>query len=1729
MKLTRHNGRSGKHGTYNPKHNDRTFDVSNSEHIDEERAKHNVYWDCFNGYRTFAEKQVQSELADTFEEVEELFYSAKYGAYVEAQNARNDKNRHSERNRTTTDLLKDKRTCPEETIYQIGKMGDHVSPDVLLKVVTDFFVEMERRFGSHVHILDWALHLDEATPHIQERHVFDCENRYGEICPQQEKALEALGFELPDPTKKQGRHNNRKMTFDSACRAMLFDIAKRHGLHLEQEPEYGGRAYNNDTYGNELTVTGGNICGTSGEALIVYEKAKKIELSGGIFTTQSNAYSIWVADTEAEGEPTIKGDASSLLASGYRYEYNGTECAYSEDGKGVAGNATVAPRPANEYAYIDKDGKLTTQANCTEITERTDDISTPGWYVLKEDITISLLNISGEVNLILCDGATLTVTNYMNVTAGSTLNLFWQSAGSGKLTAAAISVLGNVTAPAGEMKQTTGEGGTTFEKCFEHDWEYKNNGDTHTAMCKLCGKAEAAESHKYDSWAPTNANIHTGTCACGATKTEDHTLTCTPNADGLTHSTKCSVCGYTAAAESHDFNQTDNYGKKCACGAYLAAECNGQQYATLARAIEAANGADITLLTIVSENVVVDGASIKAGIILGNGATINNIPYPSNWVADRYGIPLTMEAGEITLKNGALAQFTGYASANNAIALKGGTLTVADTVTKIIGSVASDYGQRAAIEATGGVLDLQGNTLLDGGLTMSGDAQLKNKLTAGTFTNSGSDTYSVSVEGSGQYTTVFDLLETGYAFAVYNEDALTGDVIAKDTTTRALTEDVAVIKCTHKGANNKSLFKDNTCTGCGFTCAHKTVEKGVCTVCNQQMEAQDNTGKYYLNLAEAFEGVANGGTVMMLTTSKDDDTINFCRDADGKPVEKTVTLMMNGHSLSFEGASPFYIQSGKLIIGDEATISQPARAEVPAVFVDNDKQGKDRGTLEFKGKANLTGGLLIQNWGKLVGGLKEGTIITSNGTYSVSVERSATHSNVLGLLGDGLAFAKKDSPTELVNGNVTKLTEDVVVVAHKHSPKYTEIDDPNDPEHTYRYICECGFVCPHNSFTHSICDTCHTACTHDVCDSEGRCLLCDAQSAVLVKYSDNIGLTSTKPYMKTTDQDGNDVTLQQVFNKAESGSTITLLVDGLRASGEVTGKTITLELNGKTINSGSIEVGRDQDGKTNTSGTLKITGSGSIAANISVGAKGTLDLSGWRGGTINTVGLSNNGTDESTLTVGENAGTIRDLEILNWPSERIAKTKLRGGSYNKILITMKSGTGADKTIPYSSMLAEGYAFQYVDSKEFVDYAAAAQYSNGDGSISDVKVVKCPHAKINEDGHCAYCNATGFVAQVTAADGSSSAYTDIAAAIAAAGGGTVKLLANASEITINSPLKLDLNGKTAAKLTVTGNVTLASLLPEGYTFKSGSTWISDLSGTELTNVSMAKIPIKSMDYPTEMSMTYGGAGTLLVKVEKESGTGAVSFQWYKVEDGNETAVGSATAKNQFDLSAQNLSAGQHTFRFSATCDGYEKMSEDIAVTVQKASIGANRITPPPAQENLTYTGQEQELITAGSVTSGGTMQYSLTENGTYSPDIPTGTDAGAYTVWYRVIGDANHKDTAPASVAVRIGQKPLTITGVTVAPKLYDGTTNADITSVTFDNVTLKRDTDYNVTASFDYASVDSGKNVTATVTLMGQAAKNYALEQSSFPTTGSITKAAAPDFTKETALVIINGYSKPKA
>ena len=811
----------------------------------------------------------------------------------------------------------------------------------------------------------------------------------------------------------------------------------------------------------------------------------------------------------------------------------------------------------------------------------------------------------------------------------------------------------------------------------------------------------------------------------------------------------------------------------------------------------------------------------------------------------------------------------------------------------------------------------------------------------------------------------------------------------------------------------------------------------------------------------------SGGTAYFVR-----DTNATLKAGNGEPANKMdITLDLQGHKVKTLDLQNFPYKSVTIKNGTINDIATSA----PAVLI-LDSVTTSAGTLDKLFTLTVKGNCVFQHQVNFLGKTQ-----LQGGTFQGGIN-AALGEEALALLADGYAFADANSNEILNVSNVDIANRAVKVVAHTDQYQNGK--------------CACGRICDHAGKV----------------DSAGYCKFCHA----LVEAFETGGKRYTS--------------LETALAAAQDGDTITLRgsLDIENAEPIEISKNIILNLNGHTLSKSREEallciLGSDvaiTNGKVQSTCVSKSANAVEVGKFDHTGAKLTLDnvtLEGSVGGGtgVRGFGLFFLTGNEAVVTSGTFTGGIYTEGTLSMSGGNADQLKL--GYNSNIRVTLSGGSFNSIKIPknpdYQSLLAEGYAYRKQDG-------ALVKLSEMNENTA-VTVVKCSHPDEHSGGNvCPYC---GYAAEVTKTDGSISYHRAADTAIAAANGGTVKLLADAGEITISSPLKLNLNGKTAAKLTVTGDVTLASLLPEGYAFKSGNTWITDLSSMELTNVSMAKITIKSMDYPTKMSMTYGGTGTLLVNVKKETGTGAVSFQWYKVEDGKETAVGGATTKNQFDLSAQKLPAGNHTFRFLATCDGYEKMSEDIAVTVQKADIRS--ITPPTAQENLTYTGQEQALITAGSVANYGTMQYSLTENGTYSPDIPTGTDAGAYTVWYRVIGDENHNDTAPTSVAVRIGKKPLTITKVACAAKIYDGTTTVEPTSVIFDNVTLNRGTDYTVTASFDDASVGNGKNITARVTLMGQTAKNYALEQSSFPTTGSITRAAVPGFTKETALTIVNGHA----
>lgn len=84
--------------------------------------------------------------------------------------------------------------------------------------------------------------------------------------------------------------------------------------------------------------------------------------------------------------------------------------------------------------------------------------------------------------------------------------------------------------------------------------------------------------------------------------------------------------------------------------------------------------------------------------------------------------------------------------------------------------------------------------------------------------------------------------------------------------------------------------------------------------------------------------------------------------------------------------------------------------------------------------------------------------------------------------------------------------------------------------------------------------------------------------------------------------------------------------------------------------------------------------------------------------------------------------------------------------------------------------------------------------------------------------------------------------------------------------------------------------------------------------------------------------------------------------------------------------------------------------------------------PIAKNDLVYNGASQQLVTAGP--SG--YVYSTTEAGTYSETIPTGKNAGDYTVFYKTGSDA----TTAAKVTVSIEKKPILLTVKSGLTKVY---------------------------------------------------------------------------------------------
>lgn len=112
--------------------------------------------------------------------------------------------------------------------------------------------------------------------------------------------------------------------------------------------------------------------------------------------------------------------------------------------------------------------------------------------------------------------------------------------------------------------------------------------------------------------------------------------------------------------------------------------------------------------------------------------------------------------------------------------------------------------------------------------------------------------------------------------------------------------------------------------------------------------------------------------------------------------------------------------------------------------------------------------------------------------------------------------------------------------------------------------------------------------------------------------------------------------------------------------------------------------------------------------------------------------------------------------------------------------------------------------------------------------------------------------------------------------------------------------------------------------------------------------------------------------------------------------------------------------------------------------------ASTVTTAPTANTLTYSGSDQVLVTAGAA-SGGTMQYSL-DNQTFAETVPTGTNVGSYTVYYKVVGDANHENAEGGQVVVTIAKADAVNSDLSFASATATATYgDATVTSPTLNN------------------------------------------------------------------------------
>ena len=272
--------------------------------------------------------------------------------------------------------------------------------------------------------------------------------------------------------------------------------------------------------------------------------------------------------------------------------------------------------------------------------------------------------------------------------------------------------------------------------------------------------------------------------------------------------------------------------------------------------------------------------------------------------------------------------------------------------------------------------------------------------------------------------------------------------------------------------------------------------------------------------------------------------------------------------------------------------------------------------------------------------------------------------------------------------------------------------------------------------------------------------------------------------------------------------------------------------------------------------------------------------------------------------------------------------------------------------------------------------------------------------------------------------------------------------------------------------------------------SGSVWVTQIQVTYEASMALTGAP-KAVN----AALAYSGTAQTLFN----EGTATGGTLKYKVTTTNSKPASTADFKTTID---QGTNADTYYLWYYIDGGGSSTPVNDVAVT--KAIEKANpTVTAPTAKANLTYSGSAQALVNAGS-TNGGTMQYKV-GSGSWGTSIPTGTNAGSYTVYYKVVGNTNYNDNNGSNFQVTIAKAAPTYTAPTAKSGLaYDGFAQVLITAGSTGHGTLYYSLD-NTNWTTDVSTI-TGTDVagyTVYYKLVGDA--NH-LSVSSTPITATIDK-----------------------